>query len=308
MGSSTTISALPERTDAELLNNVSSLPIEQGGAAYKVTVDQLTKITGGRLQFQVVAGSGGDSESRYIEYRESAAVSWTRINANIRGATGSTGATGATGPAGPTGPTGPSGGGASVGNTVPSSIANANATGASPEAARADHTHRLTAPATANGTPLSGDIYRNGNTLRFFDGTATPVERTLLNAQDNLSNLANFATARTNLGLGDVATRAVWDNKGAITLSTAQTSTALTVRCTATPSTGITLAAPTSGFAGQVYIFEITPSSAITLTYGSGYKGAGNNSTQAIGNGERWVFTALFNGTDWFITGQRYQA
>jgi hypothetical protein len=56
----------------------------------------------------------------------------------------------------------------------------------------------LTIPSGAPGTPSAGDLYRNADTIRYRDGSNT--ERLLLNATDNLANLANAATARTNLG------------------------------------------------------------------------------------------------------------
>lgn len=63
----------------------------------------------------------------------------------------------------------------------------------------------LTGPlmlSTSTTGAAAGAIYRNANTLRYRDSTNT--ERTLLNATDNLANLGNTATARSNLGLGNV--------------------------------------------------------------------------------------------------------
>ena len=51
----------------------------------------------------------------------------------------------------------------------------------------------------------AGALYRIADTLRYRDGTNT--ERLLLNSVDNLANLANPTTARTNLGLGTLATQ-----------------------------------------------------------------------------------------------------
>ena len=68
-------------------------------------------------------------------------------------------------------------------------------------------TAELTLPSGAPGTPTARDLYAVADTLRYRDSTNS--ERLLLNATDNLANLANTATARTNLGLGDSATRNV---------------------------------------------------------------------------------------------------
>ncbi|NBW16669.1 MAG: hypothetical protein EBR82_52700, partial [Caulobacteraceae bacterium] len=67
----------------------------------------------------------------------------------------------------------------------------------------------LQLPTNAPASPSAGDLYRVTNTLRYRDSTNT--ERLLLNATDNLANLASAATARTNLGLGSAAVAASTD-------------------------------------------------------------------------------------------------
>lgn len=65
---------------------------------------------------------------------------------------------------------------------------------------------RLNVPSSAAGSPAARDVYAVADTLRYRD--SGNVERLLLNATDNLANLSNTATARTNLGLGTAATSA----------------------------------------------------------------------------------------------------
>jgi hypothetical protein len=65
----------------------------------------------------------------------------------------------------------------------------------------------LTLPNGAAGSPGARQIYAVSDTLRYRDSGNT--ERLLLNAADNLANLGNAATARTNLGLTALATAAV---------------------------------------------------------------------------------------------------
>jgi len=64
-------------------------------------------------------------------------------------------------------------------------------------------TGRLNAPSGAGGSPAARDVYAVADTLRYRD--SGNVERLLLNNADNLANLGNTATARTNLGLAAVA-------------------------------------------------------------------------------------------------------
>ena len=59
----------------------------------------------------------------------------------------------------------------------------------------------------------AGHVYRNADTLRYRD--SANAERLLLNATDNLANLASTATARTNLGIGALTP----DGSGNLTLS-----------------------------------------------------------------------------------------
>jgi hypothetical protein len=59
-------------------------------------------------------------------------------------------------------------------------------------------TQSILLPSAAPGTPAAGHLYRVADTLRYRDSGA--VERLLLNAADNLANLASAATARDNLG------------------------------------------------------------------------------------------------------------
>lgn len=67
----------------------------------------------------------------------------------------------------------------------------------------------LSVPSGASGTPAAGHVYRSADTLRYRD--SSNVERLLLNSADNLANLGNTATARSNLGLGSAATAATSD-------------------------------------------------------------------------------------------------
>jgi hypothetical protein len=62
----------------------------------------------------------------------------------------------------------------------------------------------LVVPPVTNGTV--GALWRSTNRLQFRD--STNGTRTLLNSEDNLSNLSDFGAARINLGLGYLGTNA----------------------------------------------------------------------------------------------------
>lgn len=68
----------------------------------------------------------------------------------------------------------------------------------------------LTLPSGAPTTPAARDVYAVADTLRYRD--SGNAERLLLNAQDNLANLSNQATARSNLGLSALAAATVGAN------------------------------------------------------------------------------------------------
>lgn len=57
---------------------------------------------------------------------------------------------------------------------------------------------RLGIPIGASASPAVADLYAVGNTVRYRD--SANGERLLLNATDNLANLSNTTTARSNIG------------------------------------------------------------------------------------------------------------
>ena len=59
-------------------------------------------------------------------------------------------------------------------------------------------TTQFTVPSGAPGSPATRNVYAVADTIRYRDSSNT--ERLLLNAADNLANLSNTATARSNLG------------------------------------------------------------------------------------------------------------
>lgn len=71
-------------------------------------------------------------------------------------------------------------------------------------------TSRANLPSGAAGTPVARDIYTVADTIRYRD--SGNVERLLLNSADNLANLGNLATARTNLGLVTIASSGSGDD------------------------------------------------------------------------------------------------
>lgn len=93
MAQSKTIDELASRTDAELLAAIANMVVSQGGVPYKTPIDQLGRVTLGRMQLQIASVG----EQRFLEYKDVASVAWTRLMSDLRGATGPTGSTGGVG-------------------------------------------------------------------------------------------------------------------------------------------------------------------------------------------------------------------
>jgi hypothetical protein len=194
-----------------------------GGAGAAATINVGTVTTGAAGSSASVTNTGTSNAAVF-------AFTIPRGDTGATGAAGATGATGATGPAGPVaGTTGQiiynnagSAGGATVGTglsltsgtlaatfdpTTPGAIGGGTAAAGNFTALSANSS--LLLPSAAAGTPVAGHLYRVADQLRYRDSSA--AEQVVLYAAGNLANLANAATARTNLGLGTAATAASGD-------------------------------------------------------------------------------------------------
>lgn len=168
----------------------------------------------------VTTGAAGSSASVTNVGTSAAAVLDITIPRGDTGAAGVAGPAGAAGVAGPQGPagvagaTGPAGSSGVISVTAPLTNSGTSTAavlgidltapgpigGTTPAAGTFTvlaATSRANLPSGAAGSPAARDLYAVANTLRYRDSTNT--ERMLLNSADNLANLGNIATARTNI-------------------------------------------------------------------------------------------------------------
>jgi hypothetical protein len=144
----------------------------------------------------------------------------------------------------------------------------------------------------------TGDLYFNtvGNELRVYNGTswqaAAVSAASFLTVSNNLSDLASNSTARTNLGLGTVATEStVPVTKGGTGNATA---TAYAVQCGGTTSTGAHQSIASVGTTGQV----LTSNGASTLpTFQTIVSGATLSNDTSTASNLYPLFAAATSGT-----------
>ena len=144
----------------------------------------------------------------------------------------------------------------------------------------------------------TGDLYFNtvANELRVYNGTtwqaAALTAASFLTVSNNLSDLASNSTARTNLGLGTVATEStVPVTKGGTGNATA---TAYAVQCGGTTSTGAHQSVASVGTTGQV----LTSNGASTLpTFQTIVSGATLSNDTSTASNLYPLFAAATSGT-----------
>jgi len=145
---------------------------------------------------------------------------------------------------------------------------------------------------TIPGTPAVGSLYRNANTLRYRDSANT--ERIVLNATDNLANLASLPNARTNLGLGGltgfktytVGTTADCD----YIYNGTNIAIAINAAITAAPSTGAIIKI-------QAGTYDITSSILLKNKANLQLIGAGMEHTNIVGASLTTAFIDAYNTT-----------